>query len=107
MNKTIVAAAVLMVPAWAWAQATTSTPRIDQRQANQAQRIEQGVASGALTARETQRLEHGQAHVQRMEDKAVADGKVTPQERRRIEHAQDAQSRKIHREKHDRQTARR
>ena len=83
---------------------TTSTPRIDQRQANQAQRIEQGKKSGALTSKEAARLEKGQARVQKAEDKAVADGKVTKKERRKIEHAQDVQSRRIYKQKHDKQT---
>lgn len=38
-----------------------------------------------------------------MEDKAMADGKMTKKERARIEHAQDRQSKKIYREKHDKQ----
>ena len=40
-----------------------------------------------------------------MEDKAVADGKLTRKEKARIEKAQDRQSKKIYREKHDKQTA--
>ena len=36
---------------------TSSTPRIDQRQANQEWRIEQGEKSGALTNKEAARLE--------------------------------------------------
>ena len=85
--------------------AQTATPRVDQRQANQEARIQQGVQSGALTNKEAARLEKGQARVQKMENKAVADGKVTAKERARIEKAQDRQSRKIAREKHDKQTA--
>ena len=82
---------------------TQSTPRIDQRQANQERRIEQGEKSGALTPKEATRLEKGQAHVQKMESKAAADGKVTKKERARLEKAQDHQSRRIYREKHDKQ----
>src|SRR5204863_521136 len=70
---------------------TSSTPRIDQRQANQERRIEQGEKSGALTNKEAARLEKGQARVQKMENKALADGKVTAKERARIEKAQDHQ----------------
>jgi Flp pilus assembly protein TadB len=81
-----------------------STPRIDQRQENQERRIEQGVKSGQLNQKEAARLEKGQARVQKMEDKAAADGKVTKKERARIEKAQDRQSKKIYREKHDKQT---
>jgi hypothetical protein len=84
---------------------TSSTPRIDQRQANQERRIEQGEKSGQLTEKEAARLEQGQARVEKMEDKARADGKVTKKERARIEHAQDRQSRKIYRQRHDKQTA--
>lgn len=92
----------------AFAQATSSaptstTPRVDQRQANQEQRIQQGVQSGQLTNQEAARLEKGQDRVARMEEKAKADGKVTPQERKRLQHAENVQSRHIEREKHDRQ----
>jgi hypothetical protein len=41
-----------------------------------------------------------------MEDRAVADGRVTTKERVRLEKAQDRQSRRIYRQKHDKQTAR-
>ena len=101
-----IALALTTLPALAFAQSdTTSTPRIDKRQANQERRIEQGEKSGALTPKEAGKLEKGQAHVQRMENKAVADGKATAKERKHIEHAQDKQSKKIYHEKHDNQTA--
>ena len=94
--------AALALPAYSQ---STSTPRIDQRQSNQERRIDQGVQSGQLNQKEAARLDKGQARVQKMEDKAVADGKVTAKERVRIEKAQDKQSRRIYREKHDKQTA--
>ncbi len=99
----IVTFAVLAALATPVLAQTPSTPRIDQRQQNQDQRIDQGVQSGELNRKEAARLDRGQARVQKMENKAVADGKVTAKERRRIEHAQDQQSRKILREKHDNQ----
>ena len=105
--KTISIAALLAAAIPAFAQTPAPTPtaqqRIDQREANQQRRIEQGEKSGALTPREATRLEKGQARIGKMEDKAAADGKITAREARRIEHAQDVQSRKIRREKHDRQ----
>ena len=98
------AALILAMPLAVLAQSGgTATPRVDQRQANQERRIEQGVQSGSLTQREAARLEKGQDHVQNMEDKAKADGTVTPKERARLQHAENVQSRKINREKHDRQ----
>ena len=48
---------------------TPSTPRVDQRQANQERRIEQGVQSGSLTQKEAARLDRGQEHVQNLEDR--------------------------------------
>ena len=50
----------------------TNTPKIDKREANQAARIDQGVASGALTGKETARLENGQARVATAEANAKA-----------------------------------
>ena len=100
--KLVAAAAIATV--WLPSQAQ-DTRRIDQREANQQKRIEQGEKSGALTKKEAKKLEKGQAHVQKMENKAVADGKVTAKERERIEHAQNKQSREIYKQKHDKQTA--
>jgi len=97
--------AALSAPVLAQSSGTTSTPRIDKRQAEQEKRIQQGESSGQLNAKEAARLDKGQAHVQKVENKAVADGSVSKKERRHIEHAQDQQSRKIYRQKHDKQTA--
>jgi uncharacterized membrane protein YebE (DUF533 family) len=87
------------------AAAQTNTPGIDARQANQEQRIQQGVASGQLNAKETYRLEKGQARINQMETNAKADGVVTKGERARIQGAQDVQSQRIYNQKHDAQTA--
>ena len=107
LRTTLIAVVIASLPGLAAAQATdtTSTKRTDQRQANQEKRIEQGEKSGQLNQKEAKKLEKGQAHVQKMENKAVADGKVTPKERARIEKAQNQQSRRIYREKHDKQKA--
>ncbi len=65
--KTIkaLAAIAVVLPTLAFAQA--NTPGIDQHQANQERRIDQGVASGSLTQREANRLERGQQRVDNME----------------------------------------
>lgn len=83
------------------AMAQTATPKVDQRQINQQQRIDQGVSSGTLTEKEAAHLEHGQAHVKNIEDRAKSDGKVTKRERAHLHHAQKVQSSRIHRQKHD------
>ncbi len=102
---TILKAAVLAALAIPALAQTTSTPRVDQRQEKQQQRIDKGVQSGQLNRKEAARLEKGQARVRKMEDKAAADGKVTAKERRKIERTQDRQNRRIARQKHDKQTA--
>ena len=106
----IAAAALALTGISASAQTAASapganTPRIDQRQANQEKRIDQGIASGQLNKRETRRLEREQAHINKAEDKAKADGSVTAQERKHLTKMQNHASRDIHRQKHDQQTA--
>lgn len=95
--------AVLFAAAALPAAAQTATPRVDARQASQEARIQQGVQSGALTGKEAAKLERGQDKVQSMENKAKADGKVTPRERARLAKEQNKQTRKIAKEKNDKQ----
>lgn len=92
----------------AFAQAASgaaATPRVDQRQANQEQRIDKGIASGELTARETKRLDKEQNVIDKAENRAKSDGTVTRAERRRLHKMQKHASRDIHRQKHDAQAA--
>lgn len=100
----LLVAGLVTLAAPAFAQSGTV---IDNRQARQEQRIDQGIASGALNGREAARLERGQTRVERYEDRALAnDGKIGPREGRAITRAQNVQSRRIYRQKHDRQIAR-
>ncbi|MGH7766670.1 MAG: hypothetical protein ACREQP_04390 [Candidatus Binatia bacterium] len=103
MNKSIMAAIVATTfafPGYALAQ---STPRVDKRQGNQEERIEEGREKGGLTKKEARRLERGQDHVENLEEKALGDGKVTKREKKRIENAQDKQSKRIYNQRHDEQ----
>ena len=106
--KTLLAATGLALAAGAFAQNAPSpaaTPGIDQRQANQEKRIDQGVASGALTKRETNKLERQQGAIDKAENQAKADGTVTHAERKRVHRMQNHASRSIKRQKHDAQVA--
>ena len=76
-----------------------------QRNVNQQKRIEQGVQSGQLTNKETARLERGEARIEKREARAGRDGTVSAGEQRRIQPAEDRESRRIHKQKHDAQTA--
>jgi len=101
----VTTAAVIGIAALAVAvPALAQDTRVDRRQERQEQRIDQGVDSGALTPREAKRLQRGQQHVENLEMRAGADGKITAKEKLRLEHAQDVQSKRIYRQKHDRQT---
>ncbi len=75
-----------------------------QRNVNQQNRIEKGVSSGALTNQEAAKLERGQARESRREARAGADGHVSTAEQNKIQRTEDRQSRRIHHEKHDKQT---
>jgi hypothetical protein len=79
------------------------TPVLDQREANQRARIVDGVRSGELTRPETRRLVRGERRLHRQERRAKADGKVTARERARLQRNAGQMSRRIHRQKHDRQ----
>jgi len=72
-----------------------------QRNANQEQRIENGVKNGSLTNREASNLERGQARIDRKEADAASNGHVGAGEQKNIQAAENHQSKRIHREKHN------
>jgi hypothetical protein len=81
------------------------TPLVDARQASEGKRIDQGVGSGQLTARETRHLDKQQQRIAVQEANAKADGKVSKQERKRLHKMQHNASKDIYKQKHDAQTA--
>jgi opacity protein-like surface antigen len=85
--------------------AQTATPKLDQREANQQNRINQGVATGQLTQREANNLQRRENKLNANEARAKADGVVTPAERRRLQREANHNSRKIYHKKHNRRTA--
>lgn len=87
------------------AMAQPSTPNLDKQEAKQQQRIDQGVASGQLTAKETNNLDKRQAKLAANEAAAKSDGKVTRAEHRKLQREANRNSRAIYRQKHDAQTA--
>ena len=108
---TLIAALALTAGGAAFAQAPAApagplaTPKIDQRQANQEKRIDQGIASGALTSKEAARLDKRETRIEADQLTAKADGKVTHAERRKLNREENRASRAIHRQKHNAQTA--
>ena len=76
---------------------------VDQREHNQAERIQQGVRSGALTPRESFRLHRQEARLHRYEARVRFHhhGYLTPQARRHLVRMENHDSRLIHRLKHN------
>jgi hypothetical protein len=103
MNKTTLAGIGLALALALAETVSAGTPRLNTREHNQRVRIHSGVSNGELTRRETRRLAAGQAHVHRAEARARADGVVTSRERARLQREANQQSRRIYRQKHDRQ----
>ena len=111
--QTLISAIVLSASSAAFAQAPvvvtpadpTATPRVDRRIANQQQRIDKGVASGQLTAKETNRLDKRQAKLATNTAAAKADGTVTKAERVGLNRQTQRNSKVIHKQKNDRQIA--
>jgi len=85
----------------ATAGAQTATPNINQRQANETARINQGVASGELTKRETATLRTEQRGIRAEKRAFKADGKVTAAERAKLRADQRKASRHIYNKKHN------
>jgi len=100
MNKSILFAALAVI---ATAPVLAGTPRLDNREAHQSNRIYNGVANGELTRPEARRLSAGQVHLRRAEARAKSDGVVTAGERAHLQHEANQQSRRIYRQKHDSQ----
>ena len=72
-----------------------------QRNANQQQRIQNGMDNGSLTNREAGSLEHGQARANGREANAAANGHVGAAEQRGIQRSENRQSRRVYRKKHN------
>ena len=86
-----------------WAADPPKTPVLDQRQDNQAARVEKGKETGQLNEREAKRLEHAADRLETNEAKAKADGLVTDAERRRLNREAEVNSARIRKQKHDKQ----
>lgn len=100
-------AALALTPAALLAQTPSTTApakqTINQRKANQQERIGQGVESGQLTARETSHLEHQEAGINKEERgmRAQDNGHLTKQDRSTLRSQQNQESRRIYRDKHN------
>ena len=72
-----------------------------QRNANQQERINQGISSGQLSNHEAGSLERGQAHIDRAEANSATNGHVGAREQARIQGKENYQSGRVYRKKHN------
>ncbi len=101
MNTKLVLATLITTLTCGLAVAQPTTPVVKERQENQQQRINQGVASGELTKKEAVALKTEQRAI-KVEKKAFkADGKVTAAERAKLRRDQNQASRHIYNKKHN------
>lgn len=101
MKTRIVLATLITALTCGIASAQPTTPVVKERQENQQQRINQGVASGELTRKEAVTLKTEQRAIKAEKKAFKADGKVTPAERAKLRHDQNQASRHIYRKKHN------
>ena len=108
LKSALLTAAITLSPVAIFAQTTTpaapeNSATINQRKANQQERIGNGVKSGQLTAGETSHLEHQEAGINKEERgmRAQDNGHLTKQDRRTLTKQQNQESRRIYRDKHN------
>ncbi|HVT34990.1 MAG TPA: hypothetical protein VHE37_05380 [Nevskiaceae bacterium] len=100
IRTTIIAAVIGIASGSAFAQDTRAEADV-QRDANQQQRIEQGLQSGQLTTREAGKLERDETRVDRMEKRDMRNGSISPAEQARLNAAQHKASADIARDRHN------
>ena len=89
------------------AMAANNDPGIDQREANQQNRVNQGVQSGQLTPKEAGKLDAQQARIQQREDRMAAKngGNLTAKDKAKLTRQQNKASKNIYKKKHNNKTA--
>ena len=99
MNRTLMAAALSLACAGAYAQTNAATTT--QRDVNQQTRIENGLKDGSLSTQEAAKLEKQESRVDRLQARDLKDGKLSPAERAQLNAAQNKVSRDIAADKHN------
>jgi hypothetical protein len=99
MNRTLLAVALSMACAGAFAQTNAATTT--QRDVNQQTRIENGLKDGSLNTKEAAKLEKEESHVDHLQAKDMKDGKLSTAERTQLNAAQNKVSGDIAADKHN------
>jgi hypothetical protein len=107
MKRTLLALTLIVASVGTANAYGTSTPGIDGRQANQENRIRDGIRDGSLTRSEAGGLIQEQRRIQQLESRAKSDGYISARERNEIRRAQENASRHIYQERHDSEVSKR
>ena len=99
MNRTLLAAALSLACAGAFAQTTAASTT--QRDVNQQTRIENGLKDGSLNTKEAAKLEKEESRVDHLQAKSLKDGKLSNAERAQLNAAQNKVSADIKADKHN------
>lgn len=102
-TRTLIAAAAVLAAGATFAQPATpadASAQVTQRQANQQQRVENGLKNGSLTVREAGRIERGEAALDRTIARDSANG-ISPKEQAQINRRENALSREIANDTHN------
>lgn len=106
INILIFAAFIVLsgLSANSFAQSKSKPWSINNRESRQQKRIFRGIKSGELTARETYRLERNQYQIRRLESRYRKSGNgLSWREKYRLQRELNQSSRRIYRQKHDKQ----
>jgi hypothetical protein len=103
--STVVAGVLLSYPVSAQIAGSTAGVGIDQRAAQEQERIERGAHTGSLTPSEIQRLEHQQHSIARQEQRMRArdNGELTAADRSHLQARENRGSNAIYRDVHNNQ----
>ena len=99
MTRTLIAAALGLACAGAYAQTTAASTT--QRDVNQQTRIEAGLKDGSLSTKEAAKLEKEESHVERLQAKDLKDGKLSGAARAQLNAAQNKVSGDIAADRHN------
>ncbi len=98
MNRSLLVTALIATAAFGSSfavSAQTTSATTTQRDANQEQRIENGLQNGSITTRENSELQRDEAHVDHLQAKDMKNGSLSPAEKAQLNAAQNKTSRDI------------
>jgi hypothetical protein len=103
LSAAILMGCALCTSSHAQVPGSTTGAGIDQREANQQQRIQQGINSGSLTQGEARRLEHREQSIANQEQRMRArdGGQLTARDRAVLNNRLNRTSSAIYRDKHN------